>query len=94
MVKFVADIRRAVMAVGGELHADAEAMLLESGAAQEDLWGGNYYPGRGTDHCVEYSALINIRPAQANPGMEIADPGIRRRVRELALQLIGRGEAL
>jgi len=94
MVKFVVDVRRNAAAVGGELHADAEALLLESGAAQDDLWGANYYPGRGADRCLEYSALINIRPAQGNPGMEIADPDIRSRVREIAFQVIGRGEAL
>ena len=36
-----------VAAVGGELHADAEALLLEQGSQQKDLWGANYYPGRG-----------------------------------------------
>jgi hypothetical protein len=47
MVKFVVDVRRGVAAVGGELHADAEAVLLEAGSEQQDLWGANYYPGRG-----------------------------------------------
>jgi Protein of unknown function (DUF5674) len=34
MVKFVADVRRGVLAVGGELHADAEALLLQSGSSR------------------------------------------------------------
>jgi hypothetical protein len=92
MVKFVADIGRDVIAVGGELHADAEAMLLEDGSRQEDLWGANYYPGRGPDGCLEFTSLINIRPAQDNPSMEILDEAIRARVRDLAFALLGAGE--
>ena len=34
------------------------------GSRQRDLWGANYYPGRGPDGCLEFTALINIRPAQ------------------------------
>ncbi|HYS05477.1 MAG TPA: DUF5674 family protein [Candidatus Dormibacteraeota bacterium] len=33
--------------VGGELHADAEQLLLEQGSAQADLWGANCFPGQG-----------------------------------------------
>lgn len=34
MVKAVVDIERAVMALGGELHADEEAVLLDNGSQQ------------------------------------------------------------
>jgi hypothetical protein len=47
MVKYVVDVERGVVAIGGEMQADAEAALLESGSRQADLWGANYYPGRG-----------------------------------------------
>lgn len=94
MVKYVVDLERNIVAVGGELHADAEALLLEGGSRQEHLWGANYYPGRGLDDCIEYTSLINIRPAQENHGMELEDPALRERVRELTHQLIGRGEPL
>lgn len=94
MVKYVVDLDRGVVAVGGELHADAEAILLGGGSRQEDLWGANYYPGRGEEECIEYTSLINIRPAQGNRSMMIQDAGIRERVRELTFELIGRGEPL
>lgn len=94
MVKFVVDVRRNVMAVGGELHADAEALLLEQGSQQEDLWGGNYYPGRGRDGCIEYTALINIRPAQANPAMELQNLELRARMSDLVFSFLGEGEPL
>ena len=94
MVKYVVDVERGVAAVGGEMHADAEQALLEDGSRQADLWGANYYPGRGREECIEYTSLINIRPAQGNRSMAIQDPAVRERVRELTWALIGEGEAL
>jgi hypothetical protein len=94
MVKVVVDVRRRMVAVGGELHADAEAMLLESGSQQADLWGANYYPGMGPGQCVEFTALINIRPAQGNRSMVIQDEGVRRAVRDIVHALVGLGEPL
>jgi len=94
MVKYVVDLKKSRAAVGGELHADAEQLLLQEGSLQVDLWGANYYPGKGREGCIEYTALINIRPSQGNRGMEIMDPMIRERVRELTFGLIGEGEPL
>jgi hypothetical protein len=94
MVKYVVDLERGVAAVGGDLHADAEALLLEDGSRQEDLWGANYWPGRGREGCVEFTSLINIRPAQDNPGMEVVDERRRERIRALTLELLGSGEPL
>lgn len=94
MVKYAVDVERGIAAVGGELQADEEALLLEHGSRQQDLWGANYYPGRGPDACIEYTALINIRPAQGNRSMVIQDESVRSRVRDLTHQLIGQGEAL
>jgi hypothetical protein len=94
MVKYVVDVARGVAAVGGELHADEEALLLEHGSRQEDLWGANYYPGRGEAACIEYTSLINIRPAQGNRSMRIEDESVRSRLREITFALIGQGEPL
>jgi len=94
MVKYVVDIERRIAAVGGQLHADAEQLLLAAGSRQADLWGANYYPGRAPDECIEYTALINIRPAHGNRSMLIGDESIRGRVRELTFALIGSGEGL
>ncbi len=94
MVKYVVDLERGVIAVGGEMHADAEQVLLEDGSRQADLWGANYYPGRGSGECIEYTSLINISPARGNRAMEIQDPDLRRRVRELTFARLGEGEPL
>lgn len=92
MIKFVVDVEQGVVALGGELHVDAEAVLLDRGCEQEALWGGNYYPGRGPEKCVEYSSMLNIRPAQENASMTVLDAGIRERMRDIVQRLIGRGE--
>ena len=94
MVKYVVDVERGVIAIGGELHADAEQVLLERGSRPADLWGANYYPGRGREDCIEYTSLINIRPARGNPGMEVADAAVRERIRALTRALVGEGEPL
>ena len=93
MVKYVVDIEQGIIAVGGELHSDAEAVLLDAGSRQVDLWGANYYPGLGPRDCIEYTALINIRPSQGNRSMVIEDGEVRAQVEALTFRLIGRGEA-
>jgi len=94
MVKFVVDIERGVAAIGGELHADAEARLLALESRQEDLWGGNYKPGLGPERCIEFTALVNIRPSQGNRAMMIESQAIQARVQALVFRLLGRGEPL
>ena len=94
MVKYVVDVERGLIGLGGEMHSDAEHLLLEDGSRQADLWGANYYPGRGREGCIEYTSLINIRPAAGNRSMEIQDPALRERVRALTWSLVGEGEPL
>jgi hypothetical protein len=92
MVKFVVDVRRRLIATGGELHADGERLLLDEGSKQEDLWGANYYPGAGREQCIEYTALINIRPSQGNRGMEVQDEKLRAHIRDITFELLGEGK--
>lgn len=94
MVKLVVDLRRRLVAIGGELHADAEALLLESGSRQPDLWGANYYPGLGAMRCLQFTALINIRPGRGNRSMEVEDPAAREAIRQVVSVVVGAGEPL
>lgn len=95
MVKYVVDVERGVIAVGGELHVDGEALLLADGSDQRHLWGANLYPRRPAGERIEYTSLINIRPSQGNPSMEVLDPGLRDRIRRLTEDLLlGREEGL
>lgn len=94
MVKYTVDIKQRRIAIGGELHADGEQLLLENGSEQKDIWGANYYPSKGEIGCIEYTSLINIRPAQGNNSMEIVSEGLREKIKEITFDLIGKGEGL
>ncbi len=87
-VKFVADIKLGVIAIGGELHADGEELLLENGSCQDDLWGANFYPANDPEDRLEYESFINIRPRLDNNSMEIQDAEIRAKIQALAEELI------
>ena len=87
-VKAVLDIRRGVMAIGGELHADEEALLLEDGARQADLWGINLYPALATEELIEFDSMINVRPAQNNRSRGVEDPSVRRQIEDIVGRLI------
>ena len=88
MIKFVVDLQRGRIALGGELHADAETLLLQEGSKQSDLWGGNYYPSKPPDERIEYTAMINIRTWANNPSMEIQDQNIRSQIRGMVERLL------
>lgn len=66
LVKGVVDIKREIMAIDAQLHSDLEALLLEAGSKQEDLWGINLYPALKGDDFIEFDSMINIRPWQKN----------------------------
>jgi hypothetical protein len=72
-LKAVVDIGRGMMAIGGELHSDEEAALLEDGARQQDLWGVNLYPGEPEEVWIEFDSVINIRPSQGNRSRGVED---------------------
>lgn len=88
MVKVVVDIERGLMAVGGEMHADAEQVLLADGSKQENLWGANIYPDAVSEDFIEYQSLINIRPRAGNRSMAIDDIGLRGKVKRIIDSLI------
>jgi Protein of unknown function (DUF5674) len=89
-VKAVVDVRRGVMAIGGELHADEEALLLEDGARQAELWGINLYPERPAEELVEFDSMINVRPLQGNRSRGVEDAAVRRRVLDVVERLVTR----
>jgi hypothetical protein len=93
-VKLVVDVVRGIVAVGGARHSEGRRLLLEDGSRAQDLWGASYWPGRGREACVSCSAPINPRPEEGNPGVEIEDSEVCRRVVDLVVTLVGDGEAL
>ena len=87
MVKAVVDVEREIMAVGGELHADEEAALIQDGSLQFNLWGINLYPEEAADW-VEFDSMINVRPAQNNRSRSVEDERLRGRILELVGKLV------
>ncbi|MDP2691823.1 MAG: DUF5674 family protein [bacterium] len=86
MVKAVVDIERGMVALDAELHADLEDLLLEAGSLQEYLWGVNIF--FDNPQKIEFTSLINIRPAQNNRGMEVQDPKVKKIIEEIIFKLI------
>ncbi|MCM8776329.1 MAG: DUF5674 family protein, partial [Candidatus Omnitrophica bacterium] len=84
MIKFVVDVDHEVLALGGELQADAERLLLEKGSLQKSLWGSNLYMDSNAKQWrADLSSFINIRPSQSNRSMEIQDKILRDRIEEV-----------
>ena len=88
MVKAVVDVEQSIMAIGGELHADEEAFLLERDSRQENLWGINLYPDRESSEMVEFDSMINIRPRQNNRSRGVEDPTVRERIIVITRKLV------
>ena len=86
-IKLAVDTERGILAGGGVMHADCESALLEDGSAQENIWVADWNP---TSQQVTFESLINIRPRQNNPSMEILDPLRRDRVAQIARRLLER----
>jgi len=90
MVKAAVDVGRRIMAIGGELHSDEEALLLEDGSIQADIWGINLYPGESGDEWIEFDSMINVRPSASNRSRGVEDPALRARIRDVVHSLIDR----
>jgi hypothetical protein len=85
-VKLAVDIERRVLAGGGAMHADCEAVLLEDGSQQEFIWGADWNP---ESQEVTFESLINIRPRQNNRSLELQDPELRAKVEQVTRDLLG-----
>lgn len=88
MVKAVVDTNRRLLAIGGGLHSDEEASLIEQGSAQADLWGINIYPEKPRSEWIEFDSMINIKPRLGNRSRGVEDAGIQQLIREIVDSLI------
>jgi hypothetical protein len=85
MIKIVVDIRRRILAGGGEMHADCESVLLDDGSEQDDLWGANWYPA---EQEIVFESLINIRPRLGNRGILIQSEQLRQQVASVTSEIL------
>ena len=80
LVKAVVDIDRELVALDAELHSDLEALLLENGSKQKDLWGINFYPDIKGGDFIEFDSMINMRPSQGNMSRGVDNEEIRKKI--------------
>jgi hypothetical protein len=91
-VKGVIDLKKKILVVDAEMHADEEQFLLEKGSAQADLWGVNLYPQKfDTSEFIEFDSMINIRPSQQNMSRGVEDKIIRQQITELIAEKVTDG---
>jgi Protein of unknown function (DUF5674) len=89
MVKAVVDVEQGIMAIGGELHSDEEAVLLDQGSLQRHLWGINLYPEQPAQDWIEFDSLINVRPSSGNRSRHVQSAEIREAVAGIVNRLVG-----
>lgn len=82
-VKFVVDLKRRIMTIGGLRHFQGEQLLLADGSQQADLWGGAVDLQSKE---IDYESMINIRPPD-NPSREALDPQIRSQMHSIVNKL-------
>jgi hypothetical protein len=87
MVKAVVDVEQRIMAIGGELHADEEAVLLDQGSAQKNLWGINLYPEQPIAEWIEFDSMINVRPSGGNRSRNVEQAEIREAITAIVNRL-------
>lgn len=76
-IKFVVDLERKIMTIGGARHYEGEQKLLQDGSSQEDLWGGGF--DLETKE-MDFDSMINIRPNQGNSSREVLSSEIRSKI--------------
>ena len=88
LVKAVVDVDLGIMAVGGEMHADEEQVLLEKNSKQENLWGINLYPDKEDESWIEFDSMINLRPMHDNRTRGVDNPERQEKIRLVVTKLV------
>jgi len=88
LIKAVVDVEKKIMAVDADLHADEEALLLESGSEQKNLWGVNIYPELTGEDFLEFDSMINLRPSQGNRSRGVENAELRKKILEVVNKLV------
>lgn len=81
MVKGVVDVKRELLGIDAQMHADIEKMLLDDGSDQEHLWGINLYPE--DEDFIEFDSLINIRPKQGNNSRSVENQETQEKIKQV-----------
>lgn len=88
-VKAVVDIEQGIMAIGAELHADEEVLLMEKvNSRRENTWGVNVYPGKVGDEWIEFDSMVNLKPAHGNRTRTVEDIHIQEKIKKIVAKLV------
>lgn len=89
LVKAVIDVEKEIMAIGGELHADEEVLLMEQeNSKREYTWGINIYPKKLKEEMIEFDSMINLKPSFGNHSRDIENTEIKEKIKEIVQKLI------
>jgi len=89
LLKAVVDVEQEIMAVGGEMHADDEVLLIErEGSKREHVWGINIYPEKTGDDWIEFDSVINLKPSFGNRSRGVDNPETQEKIRKIIEKLV------
>lgn len=89
VVKAAIDVEQGIMAVGGELHADEEVLLMEQeGSKREHTWGINIYPKNPEENWIEFDSMVNLKPAFGNRSRAVESLQVQGRIKEIVKRLV------
>ena len=91
VIKAVVDVAQEIMAVGGELHADEEVLLMEeTGSKRQDTWGIDLYLEKTGDDFIEFDSMINLKPHYGNRSRNVEDVKIREKIKKIIDKLVSK----
>lgn len=90
LIKAVVDVEKEIMAIDGELHADEEALLVESGSKRESVWGINIYPDIQGEKWIEFDSMINLKPGLGNRTRGVESQKLREKIIKIINKLVKR----
>jgi len=89
LVKAAIDVQKNIIALGAELHADAETELIEKeGSKREDIWGINLYPAEKGDAFLEFDSMINLKPAYGNRTRGVDDREMQQKIKDIVGRIV------
>ena len=89
LVKAVVDIKQGIMAIGGELHADEEVVLIEKeNSKREHTWGINIYPKKSEQEWIEFDSMINLKPYYGNRSRDLENLEVKEKIKSIVKKLI------
>ena len=89
LVKAVVDVEKEIMAVGGEMQADEEVILMEQESSKREYtWGINLYPEKSGEELIEFDSIINIKPSYGNRSRNVENPETKEKIKTIVNKLI------